>query len=187
MLGLLTSARLLGINPLIDLADDKAGPSPYFLVDAADVLADDAEPHDTDADEEIKDSEKGEQALGLGSDYQPPDEQVDHEQGAQHRYDHAEEGEDLKRDHGKARHEVEVQTDQVVEPVLGFPGGAGRMLDLHFRGDGGKAVRERRDKGRGLFALDDTFDDILPVRPQHAPLVAHADVRDFGSHTVNDF
>src|SRR5512143_2105004 len=109
MLGLLTGARLLGINPLIDLADDEARPSPHFLVDAADVLADDAEPHDADADEEIKDGEKGKQAFGLGSDNQPPDEQVDHEQGAQHRYDHTEEGEDLERDHGKTRHEVEVE------------------------------------------------------------------------------
>src|SRR3989344_6604322 len=121
MPGSVTCARLRGIELLVDIANHEARAAAHFLIDTADILADDAEPHDADADQEIQDREQREHALRFRTDYQAADEQINHEQQAAGGDDHAEECEYLQRYDGKARHEIEVEANQVIEPVLRGP------------------------------------------------------------------
>src|SRR5208283_3175026 len=106
------------IDALIYLANHESRSSSYFLVDAADILTDDTESHDADAYQKVEDRKERKHTLRLGPDHQPPDEQVNHEKDGKHRYDHADESENLKRHHGKARHKIEIQADQIIKTIF---------------------------------------------------------------------
>src|SRR5574341_58294 len=175
-----------GIEVLVYLADHEPRSSPYFLIDSADVLADNAEAQDGDADEKIQNRKQREHALGFRSDNNAADEKVDDEEEAPRGDQQAEQGKNLEGHDGEPCHEVEIEPYQVVEPVLGFTGRARRVLDLHFGRIDGKAVGERGDECGCLAACRDALDDILPVGAEHAALVPHADARDLRADAVDD-
>src|SRR5512135_2114416 len=95
----------LVIDFFVDFADYEPRSAPHFLIDSADIFADNAKTHDADADEEVEYREEREYPLGLGAYDQAADKKVNNEEGADHRYNDAEDSEHLERHNREAGHE----------------------------------------------------------------------------------
>ena len=104
----------------VDMPDEVARPAAHLLVDPSDVLADDPDARHEHAHDDEGEREEREDALGLGGVQQDeaPHEQVGAEEDAAAGGDEAEEREELQRDDGESRHQVEVQADEPIERIL---------------------------------------------------------------------
>ena len=71
--------------------------------------------HDDDANEEKQNRKQSENPLDLGTDNETPHQQEQAEgQGEKRRHD-SEQGKQLQRHHGKTRHQVKIEPDQLVQ------------------------------------------------------------------------
>jgi len=68
-----------------------------------------------------RDRKQGKQAFGFRTDDQPADKQEYHEQQAADGNEHPKNVKYLQRHDGKARHEIEVETNQIVERYFEVP------------------------------------------------------------------
>ena len=157
----------------------------HLLIDAADVFAKQADAEQRDSDEEKGDAKECEQAFRFGANRNAPYEQEDDEQGRQKRNTDAQHREKLQRHQRKAGHQVEVEADQRIKRILGFPGVTFFMS--HF--DLGRILREGvgqgRNEGTDLTTAIDGVDDRPRVGAQHAALVSHFDPGDTLAQAVH--
>src|SRR5882762_9320432 len=144
------------------LADHVARPPPDFLVDAADVLADQAERQDLQADEEKEDREQGEHALDLGADQQTAQAQEGAEAETEERDEHADQAHELDRQQREPGEQVEVEPEQAKETVARASMLARGVVDRDLLDRRGEAGGEGRNELGHARARQDLIDDRAP-------------------------
>src|SRR6059058_6143340 len=107
--------RLARPRSLEHLADHVARPPPHLLVDPSDVLADEPEGQDLEADEEEEDGEEREHPLDLGTDQEAPEAEDDGEAKTQDGDEDPGQADDLDREQREARQQIEVEPEQAEE------------------------------------------------------------------------
>jgi hypothetical protein len=171
----------------VDLLHHVAGPVADFLVDAADVLAQEAEGDELAAHEEEEDGEQGEHALGRAFRVQEAvDHQAQEQQEAEAGRDHPEDAEHLQGQEAEAGEQVELEVDELPEPVLALPGRPLGVGHGHLGDALGEAVGERGDEARALLAEQHGVHHVPAVGPQHAAVVMELHAGGLAGDGVDD-
>ncbi|MPM63310.1 hypothetical protein SDC9_110190 [bioreactor metagenome] len=161
----------------------------HLAVDAADILADDAEREERDAaDDELGGLEClfEEELPGADAEEEAAGEHIKEQQKGDHREQHAGHRHELQRHERKARHQVEIEAYQLEESVLGFSKLALAVRDGYLYGVDGELLRERGDEGRRFLTVVDDVDDAPVIAAQHAAVVAYFKLRDAVGELVDE-
>ena len=146
-----------------------------IVIDAADILPEQAHPDELGADKHEQHREQHEHPFRrpLGTKHQTQHYQHQAEGEAQQSDDAAEQAQQAQRRGGKAGHQVVHQVNQAHKAVFRI---AEFALGVHHRDlnrPAGKSVRQNRDKRTALMAVEHRVDDMAAIGAQHAAIVAH--------------
>ena len=159
----------------IDVSDDKSRALAHLVIDTADIFPNNAEGEDHDADKGKENRKQGKESLGLRANNQTTNEKENAEGSPGNRGHETEGADGLNGKQREAGHQIEIESDEPSERILGASFGAVAMRHLDFGNRARECVGQGGNKARDFRAFADLLNDIPPVRAKHTPIIAKLD------------